>query len=131
MRARRALAPLLTIVLLTLLQCLQPLLHAHPLVVDADQGTATVAGQGQVHLPDAAAFEVTHRCPGPLTATVVAQDDLRRTCASVQARPVLVPERRLPGTGDTHDPPPASQSRPIPDSPFRIIRPPRGPPALS
>ena len=41
------------------------------------------------------------------------------------------PERRLPGTGDTHDPPPAWHTRALPDDPFQIVKPPRGPPSRS
>ena len=66
-----------------------------------------------------------------MPATITAQDESRRVAVDLHAHPAPVPERRLPGTGDSHDPPPASQSRVEPDDPFQIVKPPRGPPPRS
>lgn len=127
MRTRRALAQLLMIVSLTLLQCLQPLLHAHPRQTDA----GSAPGPSRIHLPDVMSFKTSGQCDGSVPATITAQDESRRVMVDLHAQPAPVPERRLPGTGDTHDPPPASRSRVEPDDPFQIVRPPRGPPMRS
>ena len=129
MRARRALAHLLMIVSLTLLQCLQPLLHAHPRQAGAASGSAS--GTARIHLPDAMAFKAAGQCDGSVPATITAQDESRRVALDLHAHPAPVPERRLPGTGDTHDPPPAWHTRALPDDPFQIVKPPCGPPSRS
>ncbi|MBP8308652.1 MAG: hypothetical protein KAY46_15375 [Burkholderiaceae bacterium] len=127
MRSRRALAQLLMIVSLTLLQCLQPLLHAHP----RQSGAGPAPSLSRIHLPDSLAFNASGSCEGSVPATITAQDESRRVAVDLHAHPAPVPERRLPGTGDSHDPPPASQSRVEPDDPFQIVKPPRGPPPRS
>jgi hypothetical protein len=97
MRARRALAHLLMIVSLTLLQCLQPLLHAHPRQAGAASGSAP--GTARIHLPDTMAFKAAGQCDGSVPATITAQDESRRVALDLHAHPAPVPERRLPGTG--------------------------------
>lgn len=131
MRPGRALAQLLLIVSLTLLQGLQPLLHAHARPFDAGMTAPPAPGAGAVHLPDSFGFDAIDRCAGPLPATVTAQDESRRAPTGLQPPAVPIPQRRLARTGDTHVAPITARTTPVPDDPFDRVRPPRGPPSSS
>lgn len=116
---------LLVVVAFVLLQCLQPLLHAHP--VDG-------AGSGPVsiHLPDDPALVLTGEGQVPVPVTVSAEDDLRR--ASDQSPP-------LPATLVLRVPRPAGDATPPAPTPYAaalaacvccaLQGPPRGPPSIS
>ena len=76
-------------------------------------------------------LQTAGRSDVPVGVGLDMQDESRRVALDLHAHPAPVPERRLPGTGDTHDPPPAWQIRALPDDPFQIVKPPRGPPSRS
>lgn len=116
---------LLVVVAFALLQCLQPLLHAHP---------ADGAGSGPVsiHLPDDPALVMTGEGQVPAPVTVTAEDDLRR--ASDQSTP-------LPATLVLRVPMPACDASPLAPTPYAAALAacvccvlqglPRGPPPIS
>ena len=125
MRIRRALSHLLIIASLTLLQCLQPLLHAHPRDGAPEPG-AQVAG---IHLPDIVQQWASSPGERAQPVTITAQDDIRRLMADLLAPPPANPPLRLPGGGDAHVRCARPESPHVSGPPFPPGAPPSGPPA--
>jgi len=120
---------LLVVVLFLLLQCLQPLLHAHPEPSShTPQGAAHVAS---VHLPDAPALWRAADREGSAPVTVSAEDDLRRAspCAVAlvaAAHRCVIPApsvllRVRPPEGHTRVPDPGAFPGPARGPPFSEV----------
>ncbi len=120
---------LLVVVLFLLLQCLQPLLHAHPEPSShTPQGAAHAAS---VHLPDAPALWRAADREGSAPVTVSAEDDLRRAspCAVAlvaAAHRCVIPARLVllrvrPPEGHTRVPDPGALPSPARGPPFSEV----------
>lgn len=119
--------------LLTLLQGLQPLLHAHPRGAVAEFSPVTADGTVRrfaLHLPDSPVTHALSERPGPAPVTVTAESERCRSldgCAPAPLGPPTLLSVLMPPPVIRHTPRPIQT--PLPDDPVAERRSPRGPPA--